>query len=208
MEKQTRLSEKQMADVVAEVSRLSLARAETLERRQVEDILRDLNLPTDLYDDAIAQLNRRESLAREQRRNRWLIAAAAAGLLCLLVFGYWWYASRAATFAAITGERGRITRAADDGASLSTLTRNGADAVYHVTLRNVPLNQQLNLSCQWVDPNGQVFKINNWQTRATDKSVWVTSCKCQLGAAATAGQWKVKMQLGDRTLSETAFQVE
>ena len=208
MEKQTRLSERQMADVVAEVSRLSQQREESLSRSQVEDILRDFDLPTELYDDAIAQLHRKEARAREQRRNQWRIALASSALVILLALGYWWMSSRSMMFNKITGERGRIMRAADDGSNLSAVTRDGQDAVFHVTLRDVPLNQKLALACQWTDPNGQIFKQNQWDTRATDKAVWATSCKCQLGASAQAGQWKVVMQLGDRVLSETSFQVE
>ncbi len=208
MEKQTRLTDRQMAEVVAEVSRLSQLREESLSRQQVEDILRDLELPTDLYDDALAQLQRKEALARERRRNQWFAALAATALIVLLALFYWRMSSHSATLAKISGESGRITRAADDGGALNIVTRDGQDAVFHVILRAVPLGEKLALSCQWTDPNGQIFKQNQWETRATDKTVWATSCKCQLGAAAPAGQWKVALQLGGRVLSETSFRVE
>lgn len=212
METRERLRNEQVAQVVAEVTRLQQQRADfeadSLSRAQVEEILQELNLPTDLIDDALSQLQRRESLAREQRRKKLMIAGGALAVLLLIAAIFWWNAQRNATFARIIAENGRITRAADNGGSLSTVTRNGEDVIYHVTLRDAPTGERLSLSCNWIAPSGQVFKQNQWQTREIDKAIWPTSCKCQLGAAAEKGTWKVEMKLGDRVLSSTAFQVE
>jgi hypothetical protein len=212
METRERLRNEQVAQVVAEVTRLQQQRADfeaaSLSRAQVEEILQELNLPTDLIDDALAQLQRKESLAREQRRKKLMIAGGALAVLILIAAFFWWSAQRNATFARINADTGRITRTADNGGNLSTVTRNGEDVVYHVTLHDAPPGERLSLSCNWIAPNGQVFKQNQWQTREIDQPVWPTSCKCQIGAAAEKGTWKVEMKLGDRVLSSTAFQVE
>lgn len=212
MQERERLREEQVAQVVAEVTRLAQQREEgqlqSLERDQVEQILQELNLPTDLIDDALAQLRRKEALAKEQRRKRLIIAGSVLGVILLVALVFWWNAQRNAVFARISGETGRITRAVDNGSNLQTVTRDGQDVVYHVTLNNVPAGEQLEMRCNWIAPDGQIFKQNHWQTRVTDKSVWLTSCKCQLGPAAASGTWKVEMLLGDRTVSATSFQVE
>lgn len=212
METRERLRNEQVAQVVAEVTRLQQQRADfeadSLSRAQVEEILQELNLPTDLIDDALAQLQRRESLARKQRRKKFMLAGGALAVLALIAAFFWWSAQRNAAFARINADSGRITRTTDSGDNLSTVTRNGEEVIYHVTLRNAPTGERLALSCNWIAPNGQIFKQNQWQTREIDKPVWPTSCKCQPGAAAEKGTWQVEMKLGDRVLSSTTFQVE
>jgi len=58
----TKLTDEQLGELVAEVERLSDRRQGELDRKQVEDILQELNLPTDLLDEALVQLRRREAL--------------------------------------------------------------------------------------------------------------------------------------------------
>jgi hypothetical protein len=203
-----RLTEEQMAKVVAEVTRLAQDREETLDREQVNEILRELSLPTDLVDDALAQLNRREALARERRKKFWVTAVIAVALLAALAFGAFYFAQRDAAFDRVGAASSRLTRAADNGGSLQSVTRSGEEVFYRVTLADVPLGEELEMSCRWLDPQGRVFRENRWQTRATDKAVWATSCRCQLGAAAQAGTWKVEMSLGGRVVSASNFRVE
>jgi hypothetical protein len=203
-----RLTEEQMAKVVAEVTRLAQDREETLNREQVNEILRDLSLPTDLVDDAIAQLNRREALARGRRRNFRLTLAAVVMLIAGLVFGTFYFLRRERAFDRIVASSSRLTQATDNGGSLQSVTRSGDEVFYRVTLGDVPLGEELEMSCRWIDPQGQIFRQNRWQTRATDKAVWATSCRCQLGAATQPGVWKVEMSLGERVISATTFRVE
>jgi hypothetical protein len=207
-----RLTETQLARVVAEVTRLEQLREDhqrqTLDRGQVNQILQELNLPTDLLDEAMAQLYRREALAQQRRRKMWIAASIIAALLAILVASSFFISRRNAAFARIAAEPGRITRASDDGGHLQTITRDGQDAVYHVVLREAPLGERLDLSCNWIDPSGRIFHQNRYQTRPTDKSVWPTACRCQIGTAAAKGAWRVEMSLGNRVVSATTFQVE
>ena len=115
---------------------------------------------------------------------------------------------RAAVFSRISGDQDRITRAIDDGGNLGKVVRDGEDVVYHVVLRDVPINERLSLSCKWIDPGGRVFHENNWETRLTDKSTWPTFARCKIGSAAEAGTWMVELSLGGRVLKSTSFQVE
>ncbi len=212
METRERLRNDQVAQVVAEITRMAQEREDlrlnSLERDQVEQIVQELNLPPDLIDEAIAQLRRREALAKERRRKKLMLAGATLLLLALMATAFWWTSHRHAIYQRITAEPGRLTQKADTGGSLQTITRSGDEVFYHVTLRDVPVNEQLSLNCNWIDPSGKVVRQNRWDTRATDKSIWATSCKCQVGAGAAKGTWKVEMLLGDRVLSATSFQVE
>jgi len=207
-----RLRHEQVGQVVTEIMRLMQQHRDlelqTLHRTQVEQILDELNLPKDLLDDAVIELRRKEALAKARRRRILLTAAATVVVLALLGTAFWWTAHRRAIIARITAEQGRLTRQTDDGGTLRLIRRDGQEVVYHVTLRNVPLHEQLSLTCNWIDPSGRVFRQNHWQTRLTDKAIWMTSCKCQIGAAVEPGTWQVDMLLGERVLHSTTFQVE
>jgi transcriptional regulator of met regulon len=65
-----RLTQAQLSQIVAEVERLSQRRDDELEPEQVKQILQELSLPPELFDEALVQLRRREALAVQQRRNR------------------------------------------------------------------------------------------------------------------------------------------
>ncbi|HVF48620.1 MAG TPA: hypothetical protein VNA19_00955 [Pyrinomonadaceae bacterium] len=218
------LTESQVARVVAEVSRqaqlLERDERERLGRAQVVEILEELSLPVALLDPAMKELERREAeaveqaryekaLAAQRRRRLWLVGSAIAALLILvLLVGSFMQRQRRALAAVGVVGPGRITRTTDDGGSLGTVTRDGSELFYRVTLERVPVAENLSLKCNWIDPNGRVVKQNSWQTRTTDKSVWATSCRSTLGAAAQAGVWSVEMLLDGRVLSRTDFRVE
>ena len=208
----TRLTETQLGRVVEELSRLAQRREDEqqrgLDRQQVEQVLKDLDLPVDLLDEAMAQLRQREALARQRRRRMLFIAAALVVLLAVVATIFFAMSHRSAVFGRISAEPGRITRVADDGGNLDKVVRDGQEVVYHVVLRDVPTNENLSLTCRWIDPSGKVFRENRYETKLTDKSVWPTFCRCQLGSAAPEGTWKVEMSLDGRVLSTASFQVE
>jgi len=207
-----RLTQEQLGQVVAEVTRLAQEREdfgrETLDRNQMAQVLKELDLPGDLIDDAMEQVRRREALEREQKKRRKMILIGVAVVVLIVLLSGVWIYRRGAAFDRINTDQARITRLQDDGGSLQTVLSNGEEVVYRVTLKDVPVGQSLSLTCNWIDPTGRVFHQNRYTTRTTDKSVWPTQCKCQIGAAAEKGTWKVEMRLGDRILNSTTFQVE
>ncbi len=205
----SQLSEKQWSQVVAEVTRLAQEREDDETRRAITaQVLQELQLPTDLIDDALKQVQYREALAKQKRQRIWL-AIAGGVLLLVLVASLWiWSSSHSSSLARITADTGRVTRTTDNGENLSAVTADGQDVVYRVTLREVPLGEQLNLSCNWIDPTGKVFYQSRWETRDTNKEIWETQCRCRVGAAAPKGNWKVEMKLGDRLIKTAEFKVE
>ncbi len=203
----SQLSEKQWNQVVAEVTRLAQEREDDETRRAITaQVLQELQLPTDLIDDALQQVQYREALAK-QRRQRIGLSIAGAVLLLLMIVSLWtWSSTRSASFARITADAGRVTRT--DGNALQTVAPDGQDVFYRVTLRDVPLGENLNLSCNWIDPTGKIVHQSRWETKDTNKAVWETQCRCGFRTDAPKGTWKVEMKLGDRLIKATDFKVE
>lgn len=214
-----RLTEAQLAQVVAEVTRLSHEREDfkqkTLDRSQVLQVLNELELPPDLLDDALLQLRRKEELERQKQRNKWILVVAiifSLGLVSMIALGglsgFLFYKQQGAAISAVTSGQGRITLSVDNGEDLSSVNREAGEVRYHVKLQNAPIGSELDMSCRWYNPSGQLEHENRWRTKTIDKSVWPTECKCKIGPASPAGDWRVEMLLGGKILSSRTFRVE
>lgn len=205
----SQLSEKQWNQVVEEVTRLAQSREDEITRREVTtQVLQELNLPTDLIDEALQQIRYREALDKQRRQRLWM-GIGGFTLVLILIASLWvWRSQHRDSLARIHADRGRMTKTVDDGGSLSTLTRDGQEVFYRVLMRDVPLGENLSMSCNWIDPTGKIFHQSQWKTRDTDKQVWETHCRCQIGSSAPSGTWKVEMKVGDRVISSTDFKVE
>ncbi len=205
----TQLSKKQWNDVVAEVTRLAQDREDELTRREITtEVLKELNLPTDLTDEALQQVQYREALAKQRRQRIWAFAVGGILVALLLISLVTWRSTHNAALQKIQADSGRVTREIESGSNTQTITRDGRDVFYRVTLRDVPLGEKLPLSCNWIDPTGKIVTQNRWETRDTNKEIWETHCRCQLGSAAPSGDWKVEMKIGDRVVSAGDFKVE
>ncbi|MGB3266625.1 MAG: DUF3859 domain-containing protein [Microcoleus sp.] len=206
---ENQLSQTQLTQIVAEVERLSNLRQSQLDSAEVQQILQELNLPPELLNEALIQLQRREALAQQQRRNRWIaggLAAAAAGAIAIT--GFYIQQNRQA-IARVSIQQNRITSVQDDGGNLTVISRqNNPEIFYRITLKDAPIGKKLSLSCDWIDPSGQIVKQNRYQTREIDKSIWNTQCRYQIGTAAATGNWQVKMLLENRAIGTKSFQVK
>ena len=206
---ENRLTQTQLTQIVAEVERLSNLREAELSSEEVTQILQELSLPPELLNEALIQLQRREALAQQQRRNRWIVgglAAAAVGAIALT--GFYIYQNEQA-IDRVSIQQNRITSVQDDGGNLTVISRQkNPEIFYRVTLKDAPIGKKLSLSCDWIDPGGQVVKQNRYQTREIDKPIWNTQCRYQIGNAAATGNWQVKMFLENRAIGSTSFQVK
>lgn len=206
---ENRLTQTQLTQIVAEVQRLSNVREAELNSAEVTQILQELGLPPELLDEALIQLQRREALAQQERRNRWMaggLAAVAVGAIAIT--GFYIQQSRQA-IDRISVQQNRITSVQDDGGNLTVVSRpNNPEIFYRVTLKDAPIGKKLSLSCDWIDPSGQVVKQNSYQTREIDKSIWNTQCRYKIGTAAATGNWQVKMFVENRAIGSTSFQVK
>ena len=206
---ENRLTQTQLTQIVAEVERLSNLRQSQLDSEEVKEILQELSLPPELLNEALIQLQRREALAQQQRRNRWIaggLAAAAAGAIAIT--GFYIQQNRQA-IDRVSIQQNRITSVQDDGGNLTVISRqNNPEIFYRTTLKDAPIGKKLSLSCDWIDPSGQVVKQNRYQTREIDKPIWNTQCRYQIGTAAATGDWQVKMFVENRAIGSASFEVK
>jgi len=93
--------------------------------------------------------------------------------------------------------------------NLKNISRSAnSELFYRVTLKDAPIGKKLNLSCNWIDPSGQIVKQNNYQTREVKTSIWDTFCRYSINSTAPVGNWKVEMFLEGRKISEEPFVVQ
>ncbi|MDY6803280.1 MAG: hypothetical protein SXA11_05670 [Cyanobacteriota bacterium] len=207
-----KLTEEQMRRLVGEVERLSQRRNEELNREQVEEILEELNLPTDLVDEAMMQLRRREALEAEEKRKKWIGAGALALAAAALVGGSVWFFGnqQALTGVYANSEQSVLTVESGGGReAIATVDRlENPQVSYRVTLQDAPVGQELSLGCDWINPQGQTAHQNRYETKTVDKEVWPTRCRYRFNNGSAVGTWEVRMFLGDRLLSKTQFLVK
>ena len=205
----TRLTQTQLAQVVAEVGQLSKQRDEELSIEQVKQILQELSLPDDLLDDALVQLTRRKALAKQQKRN-WIIGGAIAvtlvgGIAAATIF----HQQYQQQIERVSATQNRITLAENSQTNVGEVDRQKNPQVfYQVTLKDAPLHDRLRLTCDWVDPTGQVVQQSNYQTQSIEQSFWPTYCSHRFDSGSAVGTWQVKMALEGRFLSRQTFVVK
>jgi hypothetical protein len=88
-----RLTQEQLSQIVTEVEGLQVRREAELDQQQVKEILKELNLPPELLDEALIQLNRRQALEIQQRRNRWITSGVVAVIVVAMSATGFAYAS-------------------------------------------------------------------------------------------------------------------
>lgn len=195
-----RLTEKQLLQVVAEVERLNQRRTAEYDRTQVVDILKELNLPTDLVDEALVQLERRQALELQQRRNRFIWSGAAAFAALVVAGAIFWGQQTQQKLSRVRPLEAQVNPAIVDARVRGTV-------VFRVTLADAPVGETLALQCDWVDPSGTVVHQNRYRTQPIDREVWPTACRYTPVGEARTGSWKVTMSLPDRVLGSRGFEV-
>lgn len=204
-----RLSQEELAQVIAEVERLSQRREAEFDREQVKQILQELALSPDLLDDAWVQIRRKQALEAQQRRRRWMVIGVVAVLIGAIAATTVYIQHRQKVYSNITTYQSRVTLRQDQGEHLTTIDSQGNPLVYYrVTLNNAPVGEKLALRCDWIDPSDRIAHQNRYSTRKIDKSVWTTYCYYQFNQGTATGNWKVQMSLGKRILSSNTVLVK
>lgn len=207
-----RLTEAQMAQVVGEVERLSQRRDAEYNPEQVKLILQELNLPPELLEDAMVQLRRKEALEVQKRRNRWILGGAVVALVGAIATTSIFLQNQRSVenaIANVSASNSLVTLSQNGGSIGNAILRQSNPRVYYrVTLQNAPIGEKLSLSCDWIDPSGNIAHQSRYQTSQIDKSVWPTYCYHQLNPGSPPGTWKVQMSSAGRTLSTSSFEVK
>ncbi|NDJ21427.1 DUF3859 domain-containing protein [Nostoc sp. B(2019)] len=203
-----RLTQEQLTQIVTEVEGLQIRQDAELDLQQVREILQELNLPPELLDEALIQLRRRQALEVQQRKNRWILSGVVGSLLVAVACIIFFIQQQNSVLSRVSAQQDRLTLA-DNSSSTNTISRqNNPEVFYRVTLKDAPLGKKLALSCNWIDPNGQIVKQNRYQTREINTSVWDTYCRYPINSAATVGNWRVQMFLEGRQISDETFEVK
>jgi hypothetical protein len=201
-----RLTTQQLEQIVGEVGRLAHRKQAELDRSQVQEILQELNLPPELLDDAMIQVQRKEALSRVRKRNLGIAIAGVTVVAVMLVGTNLLFQNQAAKLTKIYVTQDRITLV-QNGENLTKVSK-GVEITYRVTLSEAPIDQKLNLTCNWLDPQGQVSHANRYDTKNITTPIWNTTCRYQIPTDAMLGNWKVRILVGDRLLKQTSFEVD
>ncbi len=201
-----RLTTQQLEQIVGEVGRLAHRQQAELDRSQVQEILQELNLPPELLDDAMIQVQRKEALSRARKRNLGIAIAGVTVVAVILVGTNLLLQNQAAKLTKIHVTQDRITLV-QNGENLTKVSK-GVEIAYWVTLSEAPIDQKLNLTCNWLDPQGQVAHANRYDTKNITTPIWNTTCRYQIPTDAISGSWKVRILVGDRLLKQTSFEVD
>lgn len=204
-----KITQEQLTQIVAEIDKLSRQQEEELDREQVKEILQQLNLSPNLLDEAIVQVQRRQALAQQQRRNLWISLGVVLALVGTIFLVSLILQNQQKKLDNITIYNSSLSLSQVQNDNLKQVNRNSVSEIfYRVTLQNAPVGSTLSLSCNWLDPTGQIAHQNRYQTRTIDKEVWHTYCRYTLDNTTRVGQWQVEMRLGNKILSRNTFEVK
>ncbi len=204
-----RLTQTQLAQIIAEVERLKAREEEELDREQVQEILQELNLPPELLDDALTQVQRKQALQRQEKGKKLIVGGVAALVIAVMGFSVFSMQQNNLLMSRVQAQQDRITLTQDNGNNLKIIKRqNNPEVFYRVTLNDAPVGKKLPLNCDWINPSGEVVKQNRYQTREVTTSVWNTYCRYTIPSVAPTGNWQVRILLNNRILSEANFEVQ
>ncbi|MCS6781620.1 MAG: hypothetical protein RMI89_03910 [Gloeomargarita sp. SKYBB_i_bin120] len=201
-----RLTREQLNQLIAEVQRIADRQLDTIGLAQAREILRELNLPDDLLEEALLQIRRRQAAKQQQLLNR-LVVGGVALFLAVAIGGYVYLERRKESLIAnVRSQAAQVTLAQRPEQPVQVVMRP-SEVVYRVTLVNAPVGQKLPMACDWVNPQGTVVHQNRYQTKQISTPLWNTRCRYRLSTADATGLWTVRMYVKDRLVSTTSFEV-
>ncbi len=202
------LNQEQLNQIIAEVQTLQLRQEAELDHQQVREILQDLNLPPELLDEALIQIRRKQALQVQERRHKLIGLGVAAAVIIAIGLTVFFHQQKSYLLANVSAQQDKITLKSNNENIKNISRQANSELVYRVTLKDAPIGQKLNLSCDWIDPNGQVVKQNNYQTSEIKTSVWDTFCRYAINPTTPVGNWQVQMFLEGRKISQATFVVQ
>lgn len=200
------LTQDQLDRIVAEIDRLQ-DDAE-LNDSQIKQVLQQLDLPNELLEAAIAQVNERRLLLQKRQRQKIVFSTLAimiAGLTTTIAVVYQKQQNRIARIAALQD----IVTLESSATPVKQFDRTKDPQIfYRVTLKNAPINDQVIVNCRWTDATGQIVHQSRYQTESIRRSPWVVVCSAPLTPQSQTGSWTVKMNVEERSISDQSFVVK
>lgn len=170
--------------------------------------MQDLHLPPELLDEAFIQVQRKQALVVEKRRNKLIAFGVVAAVIIGIGSTVFLNQQQGSLLANVSAQQDKITLESNNGDLKNISRQTNSELFYRVTLKDAPIGKKLALSCNWIDPTGQIVKQNNYQTREVKTSIWDTFCRYSINSNAPVGNWKVEMFLEGRKISEETFMVQ
>lgn len=195
--------------IIAEINRLSQEKEQIIEEEELKEILRDLNLPLELLDEAKFAIEEQKRIAK--KRQKTLLISAILGVF--LTGGVTYFALSNQQYQQALSKMNaidhRITLEEDTKNNLEAVSRQNSPRLhFRVTFENTPVGKPLRLACDWINPQGQIMHENRYQTRTVEKEIWNSRCRYRIGDTSTPGVWQVKMFSGNRLLASQSFEVK
>ena len=140
-----------------------------------------------------------------RRGYRWLWLLLVLGM-AVGVGGYIWRYTF--EFEKVTVVSPRLTLTEGGEENLTVIDREtGPEVWFHVILRDTPINAVLPLTCEWIDPSGNVYHRNDYSTKTITRPDWPTHARCRIFPDAPSGRWHVRLVLRGRLLHQQGFVV-
>jgi hypothetical protein len=204
---QEKLSEKEVVRLVAEVSKLDEEKRQSLDRDQVAEILREMDLPEEHLDEAMVRLRESKFKEKEQRRTAGLLVAVVTVAVIGIGAIMFQNTTYNAGVANITANSAHLSAQSATAAEIADVTAGSGTTFASVTLQNVPQGMRVPMRAKWIQPDGTIYHENRWQTKPADTATWTTHAKANIGVGAPKGQWTVEFIVGDRTVTTKKFVV-
>ena len=188
---------------------MSQRRQSEIEVEELQQILHELNLPDDLVDEAVMQVYRKQALDNQKRRNRWIIGSVMAVVVGGVVATLFMQQQQQQALERISVYDSRVGYRKNDFASLKEIERQkNPEVFYNVTLQDAPVGKELELGCNWIDPNREIAHQNKWKIKNISKEVWKTHCRYTFNKNVPTGNWFVQMTLNDEAIISNKFVVK
>ena len=153
-------------------------------------------------------MRRKQALQVQQSRHKLIGLGVAAAVIIAIGLTVFFHQQKSSLLANVSAQQDKITLKSNNEILENISRQANSELVYRVTLKDAPIGKKLNLSCNWIDPNGQVVKQNQYQTREIKTSVWDTFCRYSINPTTPVGNWQVQMLLEGRKISEVTFVVQ
>jgi len=212
------LTREELNQIIREVQSLELRQESEFDREQIQEILRELNLPPQLLDEALIALHSRQRLEVKKRRSKWIVMGTISVVSVIVLAIGFFNQKQANLLTKVSVQQDKIILSSQSDAKNVTTEKilpkdainpqSNSEILYVVTLKDAPLGRKLSMSCNWINPQGEIVKQNNYQTREIKTSVWETRCRYSVDTDVSTGNWQVEMFLENREISQEQFVIK
>lgn len=207
-----RIDEADLPDVVEEAAQLAAERERGLDRAHVGEVLRDVDLPAELVDEAHDRVLAKRQEARQAKRKKTLLLALGIGAVlavgAVAVGASTMRREQAVLAEHLVGQSARLSVGPKGADATSFRAADRPDLYFTVTLAGAPVGSSLDVRCEIRDPNDKVVRQISYTTKTITTPVWDTHCHYALPSSAPAGAWSIEMTALGKSLRRERFTIE